>query len=59
MTDPEDVLRVVQGVIFNQPDEAMHESSLDHRPSPYPAGPSDKDKGISKEVLARSTRTVC
>jgi hypothetical protein len=42
-------MRVVQGVIFSQPDEAMHEPWLDHRPSLYPTGPSDKDKGISNE----------
>jgi hypothetical protein len=59
MTDPEDVMRVVQGVIFNQPDEAMHECSLDHRPSLYPTGPSDRDKGISNQKLARSTGIVC
>jgi hypothetical protein len=41
VTDPEDVMRLVQAVIFNQPDEAMRECSLDHRPPLRPSLQTD------------------
>ncbi|KDR16168.1 hypothetical protein L798_09582 [Zootermopsis nevadensis] len=55
VTDPEDdVMRAIQGVLFNQPDQAMRESSLDHRSILHPTGPASRQRQSKREQGRKS-----